>query len=287
MQIAGGAVLAIILHFLLGLPSVAIPVVAVISPWVMGMVMCLTCALQAANGSYSADWWRALWGEMLAATRINLFRQPWAAPASAPKPQATNPIKEKQAIPVLLLHGYVCNHSIWQEMAQALRNNGHPVSTPDLEPLFVSIDEYADAVQREVTALCTLTGASQIALIGHSMGGLVLRSWMRRYGDSQVRQAITLGAPHAGTRLSQWMSSPNGAQMQWHSEWLNKLALSEKPSSLQKMHIGLSAHDSIVFPQLEQTVGNLTPHVFKGIGHLQMCAHPEVIEWVTSLLKAK
>ncbi|HEY5580979.1 MAG TPA: hypothetical protein VIK56_07435 [Rhodoferax sp.] len=42
--------------------------------------------------------------------------------------------------------------------------------------------------------LCRQTGAAKVALIGHSMSGVVIRAWMRAYGSARVARVITQGA---------------------------------------------------------------------------------------------
>ena len=79
-------------------------------------------------------------------------------------------------------------------------------------------------VERAVQALCEHTGQAQVALVGHSMGGLAIRAWMRTYGTKRAALAVTLGTPHQGTQVSPQARASNGKQMVWQSEWLAALA---------------------------------------------------------------
>ncbi len=56
-----------------------------------------------------------------------------------------------------------------------------------------------------LAALLSDAGAREIALIGHSMGGLVVRSACHHGGDwtSRVRVTVSLGTPHLGAPLAQ------------------------------------------------------------------------------------
>jgi pimeloyl-ACP methyl ester carboxylesterase len=187
---------------------------------------------------------------------------------------------------VLLVHGYICNHRVWDKLARVLQRAGHPVLAVNLEPLFDSIDDYAPILERAVTSLQQQTGAKKIALIGHSMGGLAIRSWMRRHGHARVAQVITLGTPHWGTQIATYSPSINGAQMIWQSRWLHELHDSESGSTRALLHIALSQHDSIVFPQRAQVLAGAAVTEFKGIGHLALCQNQQVIQWVQRLLEA-
>jgi hypothetical protein len=116
------------------------------------------------------------------------------------------------------------------------------------------------------------------------MGGLAIRAWMRANGTERVARVITLGTPHAGTRLAKGSSTLNGRQMMWNSAWLAALAASESPPTRDLMRIAITPQDNIVCPQRLQTLPGIQPTVFEGIGHLQMCNHPPVIAWLVTQL---
>jgi pimeloyl-ACP methyl ester carboxylesterase len=119
-----------------------------------------------------------------------------------------------------------------------------------------------------------------VVLVGHSMGGLAIRAWMRAFGTEKVARVITLGTPHQGTQVPQWFRTPNVRQMAWHSTWLSELSQSETPAHRQLMHLALTHHDNIVHPQREQTLDGVQVTEFIGIGHLQMCIDDDVIRWL-------
>jgi triacylglycerol lipase len=121
-------------------------------------------------------------------------------------------------------------------------------------------------------------------LVGHSMGGLAIRAWMRQFGSAHVARILTLGTPHAGTKAAKQNRTPNGRQMLWDSAWLQGLAESETPEQRALMRIALTPQDNIVFPQRAQTLPGITPVVFEGLGHVQMCSALEVINWVANEL---
>jgi pimeloyl-ACP methyl ester carboxylesterase len=219
-------------------------------------------------------------GECLAGIQIFCLRQPWAF--AAPAIQVSS--SERLHLPVLLVHGFVCNYRIWDDMVPALRAQGHTVLAINLEPLFASIDDYVPLLERAVQALRLQTGQDQVALLGHSMGGLAIRAWLRRHGSAHAAVAITLGTPHAGTQIQSVVAPPNGLQMAWQSAWLESLASSETEATRKLFRIALSPQDNIVFPQRAQTLQGVTPKVFEGLGHLQLCTTPAVHDWVCSEL---
>ncbi len=246
-------------------------------PLLTSLAVTLKTMIQSRALGALAPWWRAWPIEYMAGIRLYLLKQPWAR--MPPPFQAAWPSALPQ-IPVVLVHGYICNHRVWDAMVDSLRRAGHPVLALDLEPLFTSIDDYAPLVEKTVAELCRQTGAEKVALIGHSMGGLVIRAWMRAHGTDRVAKVLTLGSPHAGTRIDPHPKTPNGQQMTWHSDWLQALAASESSTTRSLIHIALTAQDNIVFPQREQVLDGAQVTVFEGLGHLALCVNGAVIAWV-------
>jgi len=259
-------------------PSIAL--LAVLTPWGLLLLLCLYCAWLASPDRLSRAWWHALLGEWICATRLNLLRQPWVGSS----PGILTGTTTVQRIPVLLVHGNLCNHSVWNEMAHHLRVQGHTVLAIDLEPVLAPIDQHTSALEQAVQALRAHTGTQQVALLGHSMGGLAIRAWLRQYGCQHAGAIITLGTPHVGTQLKQAMPTPNGAQMHWHSAWLQTLSSQETSATRALFHVAISAQDAIVFPQHAQTLEGIPPTVFEGLGHLQLCQAPAVMRWVQTCL---
>jgi pimeloyl-ACP methyl ester carboxylesterase len=188
-------------------------------------------------------------------------------------------------VPVLLVHGYLCNHRLWDDIAPRLQAQGHTVLAINLEPLFVSIDHYAAHIEKSVQQLLQHSGQTQVALVGHSMGGLAIRAWMRQHGSERVSRVLTLGTPHAGTKAAKKATTPNGRQMLFDSAWLQGLAESETPDRRALIRIALTPQDNIVFPQRAQVLPGVEPVVFDAIGHVQMVSTPAVMDWVATQLR--
>jgi len=230
-------------------------------------------------------WRRAFGGEFMATLRIFWFQLPWPkAKIEVWCPDSSQPAQAWR-VPVLLVHGYICNERVWDKMALALHDAGHPVLAITLEPLFTSIDHYAPQIQQGVQQLQQTTGAKQVALVGHSMGGLAIRAWMRSHGSADVAQVITLGTPHKGTQMASWSPTTNAAQMVWRSPWLQGLQASETAATRRLMHIALTQHDNIVFPQREQVLPDANVTEFEGMGHLELCLDARVISYVLEKLQ--
>jgi len=232
------------------------------------------------QGAVGWVWWRAIAGESWAIYRLLMVSMPWVWSAS----QLLTPMAPASRLPVLLIHGYCCNHGVWRDVAARLQALGHTVLAINLEPLFCSIDDYAPQVERAVAQLRAQTGQQRVALVGHSMGGLVIRAWMRVYGDTQVAVAVTLGSPHQGTQITPHAKLPNARQMVWASDWLQALQASESPQRRALLRVALTEQDAIVFPQSAQTLPGADTQVFSGTGHLQLCTDARVFAWLAAQL---
>ncbi len=225
---------------------------------------------------------RASLGEAWWVYRAFITRMPWSWRA----PQLQPALGPSGGIGVVLVHGFVCNHRVWDDLAPRLRARGHAVFAVDLEPVFASIDDYAAAIEQAVQRLCAHTGHQQVALIGHSMGGLAIRAWMRAHGTSRAALAITLGTPHQGTQVSPHARAPNGKQMVWHSAWLQALGAGETAQTRALFRIAITPQDAIVFPQRAQVLPGVLPQVFDGLGHMELCSNAKVMDWVAAELVA-
>jgi triacylglycerol esterase/lipase EstA (alpha/beta hydrolase family) len=184
---------------------------------------------------------------------------------------------DARGLPVLLIHGYVCNSGYWLPMSKLLRQARISHYGIDLEPPGASIDDFVPQVAAAVERLCAETGSAQVILLGHSMGGLVARAYLRRHGHARIARVVTLGTPHHGTALAHFGPGSNAAQMRRHSEWLGALAASE--ANLQRTLFSsiYSVHDNIVAPQDSSELPGARNLVFGAIGHVALGHHPEIM----------
>jgi len=277
VQVLVGKALGYLLHRWVHAPLWGMVAWALVLPLAATLALTLESARRSrAPGTPMALWWAAVGGEFRAGVRIFLLRQPWTNGTPVVLPATASP----QRLPVVLVHGYLCNHRIWDDVTTDLRAQGHTVLAVNLEPLFTSIDDYAPIIETAVGALLQATDAKQVVLVGHSMGGLAIRAWMRTFGTARVARVLTLGTPHACTQVEPRTRTPNGRQMLWRSAWLAELLATETPATRGLVHIALTPQDNIVFPQRAQVLPGVPVTEFPGIGHLQMCLDAKVRAWV-------
>jgi pimeloyl-ACP methyl ester carboxylesterase len=107
--------------------------------------------------------------------------------------------------PVVLVHGYAASESVWTPLRRALVKVGfgHIVSLT-----YNSFATDPEAVSAELThqalRALTATGAPQVHLVGHSLGGLIIRCALAGSAAlrSQAASAVTIASPHCGVCLA-------------------------------------------------------------------------------------
>jgi triacylglycerol esterase/lipase EstA (alpha/beta hydrolase family) len=191
------------------------------------------------------------------APRMILYR--WLMPEPPPAPAD---------LPLLLVHGVGCNAGVWTGLRRFLdAQRLGPVYAISYGPPLASIETFADQLAARVAEVRRATGASQIVLIGHSMGGLVARAYLRKYGGAQVRKLITIGTPHQGSRLAWMMRGSAVAQMRPSSAFLAGLnGATDRAAGVPVVSLW-SWHDSMVAPQVSSRLDWADNIVISGVAH--------------------
>lgn len=196
-------------------------------------------------------------------------------------------------LPVLLIHGYGCNSGYWHSMSKALQQAGISHGAVDLEPVLDSIDAYASQLQLAIDALCTSCGSDRVVLVGHSMGGLAARAYLRARGTARVARVITLATPHYGTALANYGVGINSAQMRrtnddregGASAWLRQLDRDESRVMRAMITAIYTPHDNIVSPHSSCQLPGARNIVMPRIGHVAFALHPAVQARVTEEIR--
>lgn len=178
-----------------------------------------------------------------------------------------------QKYPVLLIHGFMCNSGYWWAMIRALGQRGlGDLFTLNLEPVFgkgADIDRFAEQVKQRVEYICQVTSADKVILVGHSMGGLVALTYLKkREGTQRVAKIITLGSPHQGSIHAHLLPGLT-KQMRPGNAWLQQLRTIPHPIEIPVISI-YSHHDDLVAPQDTSVLEYATNIGLPGIGHLEM-----------------
>ncbi|MFG2195255.1 esterase/lipase family protein [Streptomyces sp. NPDC048639] len=222
-----------------------------------------------------------------------------AAPGAATATEAaetprlpTDGTPRASRVPVLLLHGFIDNRSVFVLLRRSLRQHGWDhVEALNYSPLSCDIRAAASLLGKHIEEVCERTGHSKVDVVGHSLGGLIARYYVQRLGgDVRVRSLVTLGTPHSGTRAVPLLSAhPIVRQMRPDSDVIQELA---EPAE------GCTTHFVSFWSDLDQLMAPLeTAQVHhpdliaqnvqvSGIGHLALPVHGAVAAGIREALDA-
>lgn len=254
------------------------------------LLMAWVCRHDGPTRPRPAQLLRAWWAETGWAGMVFGWWQPfrhqavpdWLPPSGAPgAPDAPGPRG------VVLVHGFLCNRGFWMPWLALLRAHGHPFVAVTLEPVFGSIDGYAATIDAAVRRVADATGRAPL-VVGHSMGGLAVRAWLRAApdGDARVSRIVTLGTPHHGTWPARWARSTIGRQMRLDSPWLAQLRAQEPPARAGAFVCWYSHCDNVVYPPATATLEGADNRCLDGVAHVEMAFHPRVLRDCLELLRA-
>lgn len=199
------------------------------------------------------------------------------------------PVGNLNGRPILLIHGYCNDGSVWNYMKYRLaKENIGPIYSIDLGYPFHSIRDYAAKVQEKTIDICRETNRTDLVLIGHSMGGLVASLYATEVARAEtVTDVITIGSPLGGTRVAKIGIGPNAKEMECSSELLSQLYKSIANERFARFyHIGTNT-DQLVIPAQSALLKKdpSREFLFEDIGHASMLFSPRVSSLIALWLK--
>ncbi|MDN0196810.1 triacylglycerol lipase [Streptomyces sp. S.PNR 29] len=138
--------------------------------------------------------------------------------------------------PVLFVHGYTGDASNWNTMANRFLTDGWPSSHLDKWSYDwrQSNATTSQQLSTEVDRLLAATGATEVDIVSHSMGGLSSRYYLKNLGGtSKVDAWVSLGGPNHGTDSANSCFDTSCTEMRIGSSFLADLnSGDETPGSL-------------------------------------------------------
>lgn len=224
------------------------------------------------------------WLRELLVTGVCLVCYPFGIGGTTPEPRSddlpTPPFAlEADAAPVLLVHGYGHNRSGWTFLVRHLRQCGFErVYSFNYSPLARDLPGLAWELARRIDAIREVTGARRVHLVGHSLGGIVIRYYVQLLGgEACVGTAITVASPHEGTLAAGFGRSPVLRQLRAGSWVIQALEETARPSPVQWVAY-YSNLDVLVQParsaMLRHPALDATNVLVKDHGHLSVLLAP-------------
>ena len=224
---------------------------------------------RAALGGFAREW---------AAHVLAAFTLPWAVLVPRARPAIGAAL---HPVPVVLLPGYLMNQACFWPLSAYLRRRGWAWVLPlNNRPRSAPVVAYARALDERIEALCKETGAAQVDIVAHSMGGIIAAVYINRMGgDRRVRRLVTLGTPWQGTRMWVFAHLRQGLDLAPGCDAI----LAARSPGVPTTQIW-SRSDHLVIP----TAHNLCPGVagieVERVGHVSMLVSAQVWRVITQLL---
>ncbi|MEV7467917.1 alpha/beta fold hydrolase [Streptomyces kronopolitis] len=214
------------------------------------------------------------------------------APQPGAVPPTLLPTEGRAHPPVLLLHGFIDNRSVFVLLRRSLLRHGwRHVEALNYSPLTCDLRKAAELLGRHVAEVCARTGHRRVDIVGHSLGGLIARYYVQRLGgDARVRTVVTLGTPHSGTRVAPLMSAhPLVRQMRPDSEVIRELSLPASNCRAQFVAFW-SEEDQVMIPATTARIDHpdLRAHNVQvtGVGHLALPVNGTVAAGIREALSS-
>ncbi|HZN14195.1 MAG TPA: alpha/beta fold hydrolase [Acidimicrobiales bacterium] len=194
--------------------------------------------------------------------------------------------------PVLLVHGFGHNRSGWFVLDQYLRDAGFTsVHTMNYDPFRHDVPELAEMLRDRVEELCAITGSAKVNVVGHSLGGILLRWYVQELGgDTRVDHAITVASPHEGTRLARPSRRSRIAGELAPNSWLQQRLHRSARLTTVKWTAFYSNLDLLVQPNGSAMIRHPALHatnvLVKDLGHLSIMLSTRVADGIIGALSA-
>lgn len=104
--------------------------------------------------------------------------------------------------PILMLPGYTENAGALYGFARKLRRRGFRPFLVDFPSTFSPIDANVAFLRKKIRAIQRETGCQRVALVAHSMGGVVARALLLSDPDHGVLTLIAVASPFRGTHMA-------------------------------------------------------------------------------------
>lgn len=188
---------------------------------------------------------------------------------------------QAQAEPIVFVHGYSGSGWNWDTMVSRFVASGYRSSSLykfDYSSFINSNTISAIELRNYVNTVRARHGNAKVALVAHSNGGLVSRSYLVNQGGSAAtRRFVSLGTPHRGTTSAYACVSPACFEMRPGSSFLRALGTRGCDRSLW------SSTDGVILPASNAQCG--TSVRTASVDHLSLLTNTSVYNQVREQLR--
>ena len=170
--------------------------------------------------------------------------------------------------PVLLVPGFSGQDRVyWNVFRRRLERDGFSSFTVTFPGLGLQdLKASGDRVSERIDEVLEETGSDRVHLVGHSLGGLVIRELVQNRGETErLASCATLGTPHQGT-LASWAGIVRPACRQMVPGCSYLRSLNEQPLDVPFVNV-YAAPDGLVVPYGNARLPSAENHRVRLGGH--------------------
>jgi triacylglycerol lipase len=205
---------------------------------------------------------------------------------------------------VVLLHGLCRKSRSMAKMQSALTEAGYKVRNVDYPSRTASVQKLADAAIGKAVADCQQDGATKIDFVTHSLGGILVRSYLSRHSIPALGRVVMLAPPNQGSEivdklgwlfLFKWINGPAGNELGTDKNSTpNKLGPANFPAGIIAGDRSINWINSLLIPgsddgkvSVERTrLAGMIDHMVVHATHPFIMKNPEVIRQTIQFLRA-
>jgi len=159
---------------------------------------------------------------------------------------------------VILLHGLCRTPRSMAKMERALTEAGYRVRNVGYPSRTASVQQLADDAIGKAIADCQQDGAAKIDFVAHSLGAILVRSYLARHSVPSLGRVVMLAPPNQGSEVTdklggwflyRWINGPAGVELGTGTNSIpNKLGPVTYPAGVIAADLSINWINSLLIP---------------------------------------
>jgi pimeloyl-ACP methyl ester carboxylesterase len=221
-----------------------------------------------------AFWPRSL--GVAAREAVSLARQAWLLPHDLLTPVLPQDCEPGDDV-VVLLHGLFASAGVLRPLGTTMSQHMGVHTATMSYPPGPGVDELSTRLRH---LLDTLPPKVRLHLVGHSLGGIILRYLAQQGTEPRIVQTISLASPFAGVPRAAWLGLSGTKDLDEDSPLLRALRLDAASCEIPHLSI-IAGSDHLVRSPIAHALPGSEVIVLEGRGHNTLLFDHEVAQLVT------